>query len=389
MYTSAFFNSKDGDRRYRAEDFAEFFAAFIGNGVFLNPSNSLQVIFNNGMQVKILPGKAWINGYIFNNKGTEFVTLDYADSALSRIDQIVLRWSLRDRNITLQVKKGRLSASQPQLDALERNAEVFELTLASIRVSKGVPAITPADITDQRLNTAVCGVVKGTVEEIDTTTLFNKFESWYNSFTAQESNNFHNWFNSVRDIMDEHIAQKLTARIDALDAGKADKAHKHNAGDITSGILSIARGGTGGVTAETARNNLGVLPAVQGIWTPTVLDGNPTYERNVGSYLKVGRMVTVTFSVRFKPREATVRIFITGLPFMSDATVGQSAGGFKLNCPKLATKFVPNGVLMFPDSDTCGIYVLDTTAPERTQSPAMTAGETYEVNGSFSYFSKS
>ena len=50
MERSAFFNSINGDRRYKAEVFAEYFSSFIGNGVFPNPSTSLQVIANDDMQ---------------------------------------------------------------------------------------------------------------------------------------------------------------------------------------------------------------------------------------------------------------------------------------------------------------------------------------------------
>lgn len=39
-------------------------------------------------------------------------------------------------------------------------------------------------------------------------------------------------------------------------AGKADKAHTHSAGDITSGTLPIANGGTGATTAKDAFMNL-------------------------------------------------------------------------------------------------------------------------------------
>lgn len=60
---SGLFNSVNGDRRYKADFFAEYFASFIANGVFPNPSTGLQVLANQNMTVAIKPGKAWINGY--------------------------------------------------------------------------------------------------------------------------------------------------------------------------------------------------------------------------------------------------------------------------------------------------------------------------------------
>lgn len=45
---------------------------------------------------------------------------------------------------------------------------------------------------------------------------------------------------------------------DDIAAGKAPSAHKHAAGDITSGVVPIERGGTGQTTAAGVRNALGL-----------------------------------------------------------------------------------------------------------------------------------
>ncbi len=46
MQKSMFFNSSQGDRVYKAEDWADYFSSFIGNGVFPNPSSGLQRVFS-------------------------------------------------------------------------------------------------------------------------------------------------------------------------------------------------------------------------------------------------------------------------------------------------------------------------------------------------------
>jgi hypothetical protein len=53
----------------------------------------------------------------------------------------------------------------------------------------------------------------------------------------------------------------LETDLTALDEDKADAEHTHDASDITSGTLPIARGGTGGATAAAARTALGVAAA--------------------------------------------------------------------------------------------------------------------------------
>lgn len=50
---------------------------------------------------------------------------------------------------------------------------------------------------------------------------------------------------------------------------RATSNHKHSTSDITSGSLSIARGGTGGTSAMTARTNIGALNLVISSTEPT------------------------------------------------------------------------------------------------------------------------
>ena len=95
--TSGFFKSVNGDRRYKADFFAEYFASFIANGVFPNQSTGMQVIANGNMTVSIRSGKAWIKGYYVNNDADYLLSLCVADGVLKRIDPIVLRLDFSSR----------------------------------------------------------------------------------------------------------------------------------------------------------------------------------------------------------------------------------------------------------------------------------------------------
>lgn len=172
---NAVYDGENYDRVYKAEDWAWYFATFIANGIFPKPSDGLQVIAYSGMEIKVNAGFAFINGYAFKNPASHSIRLDMAEGALNRVDRVVVRWDLPQRDIYIAVLKGTPSA-KPQPTAVTRSTEIWELALADIYVGKGVTKIQTKDITDQRFNSSVCGIVTGTVE-LDAADLERKIES--------------------------------------------------------------------------------------------------------------------------------------------------------------------------------------------------------------------
>ena len=272
---SSFFNSVSGDRKYKAEDWASYFGALIGNGVFPNPATNLQVVPGaSGLTVTVHAGKAWINGYYYNNTDDLTLTLPTPDGAKKRIDRIVVRWSLSDRKISAQVKSG-TAATNPSAAVLQRDSDVYELAIADVLVGVAATSITSASITDRRYDSTLCGVVTGTVQQIDT----SAFAAQVQSFLDDSEAEFSTWLNGLQDILDESTAGNLLNLINthkadtnnphqvtAAQIGAAPTAHEH--GNITSGgaIGSTAdqavMTGTGGklvaVTPANARTKLDV-----------------------------------------------------------------------------------------------------------------------------------
>lgn len=206
MERSSFFNAElNGqayDRVYLAEDFARYFASFIGNGVFPTPSTNLQVISrDNNMIIRLSPGKAWINGYFYENTESLLITVDPADGVLNRIDRVVIRLDLINREIKSYLKKGTF-ASNPVPPTLTRNNDIWEIGLSDILINKGAIKITQADITDLRQNNSYCGLVSGTVSQIDTTNLFAQFESA-----------FKKWFEDLKNKFGDDAVAHLQAQI--------------------------------------------------------------------------------------------------------------------------------------------------------------------------------
>ena len=288
MEKSSFFNSVSHDRTYKAEDWAEYFASFIGNGVFPVPSTELQVVAGSGMNVTVRAGKAWINGYFYQNTGDLTVQLATADGQLNRIDRIVVQWNLTNRTITTKVKSSGFSAS-PSAPAVQRDADIFELVLADVFVAAGVTAITQSRITDQRLNTSLCGVVAAVVDQIDTAAFNAQLQAWfaeyeslseeqYNSlasymnslklqgnvqydafeqhmaaFETQAAADFNAWFSGLQDVLDENAVTNLTNITNALDA-RVDLLEAVLFNDITENPFLILFADLDGITATGVWN---------------------------------------------------------------------------------------------------------------------------------------
>ncbi len=222
MERSSFFNAElvdeKYDRTYNAEDFARYFASFIGSGIFPNPTTNLQVKVDNAMQIMVLAGKAWINGYFYENTDELSLQLATADGVLNRIDRVVLRLNLINREMKCVVKQG-ASASTPQTPSIQRDSDIYELALADILVENGATKLTQSNITDQRFNNDLCGIVSGVVDQIDTTDLFTQFQSA-----------FELWFDQIKGQLSEDAAGNLQLQI--------DEAVNKN-GDIMRGSLGM------------------------------------------------------------------------------------------------------------------------------------------------------
>lgn len=251
MEKSSFFNSVSGDRKYKAEDWASYFGSFIGNGVFPVPSTGLQVVAGSGMQVTVKAGKAWINGYFYNNTSDLSLTLATADGVLNRIDRIVVRWDLTNRVISVKAKSSSYSAS-PTAPVVERDADIYELAIADVYVGAGVTAITGSSITDKRLDSIVCGVVAGLVDTIDTTAFNAQLEAWfaeYQSESAAEYNSLVSYMNSLKlqgntqyDALEEYFADFKTEAQTDFDTwfeGLQDVLDENTAGNLLNMITAL------------------------------------------------------------------------------------------------------------------------------------------------------
>lgn len=275
-----FFESVNGDRRYKVVELVAYLRPFFSDGVFPNPSTGLQVMetAEKDMFVTVKVGDAWINGRMYRNLDDKRIRLDPSDSATTRIDRIVVGCNYKDRVITSYVKKG-TPASSASAPELTRNDTLYEISLAEITIAPGAVGITQSAIKDTRLDQSKCGIVTALVDTVDTQTLYNQLETWrqefmqekdtqmanwiatfqqnMNSWKDTEQQAFVDWFNGIKGQLSGDIAANLTSRVDNLE-------QRLNTMQLTADNVSInAIAGLNGASGEPAVN---VQEALEVIW---------------------------------------------------------------------------------------------------------------------------
>ena len=221
MEKSFFFNAKKTgdtyDRVYKAEEFASYFAKFIGNGVYPNPSTGLQVVENSeaGMTTVLRPGSAFINGYGYKNTGDIVFEHKVADGVLNRKDTIFIRFDNAGRAIGAIKMEGNLGA-EAVAPKVVRTADYFDLCVAVVNINAGITRITQDLIEDTRMNTEVCGIVHAVVEQIDTTTLYKQVQTDLANFKSVSEADFTEWFNGINARLGEEPATALQQQIDKI-----------------------------------------------------------------------------------------------------------------------------------------------------------------------------
>lgn len=305
--TSFPFQDIAGDRLYSDVEFAKYYAQLFRNGVIATIGNGLQVkqAATPGMSVLVSAGACVINGRQMINDADHSIVIAAAGSVSDRYDSVVAQLNMPNRVVTIAYKKGST--------AVQRDANIYELQLATIKVAKNVSVITAADITDKRGSATVCGY-STPYEKVNLTDIEAQFSAlWntaYDAASAQMDTDtatlqmmltdqqalFNAWFADLQDTLATNVEANLQAQIDALDASTLLTTITHNlneyphvralAWDYGIGLIGLGNeasglfGGTNVVTVPCAveylnRQGLKVsIPVGYAMLTPTVTQLN-------------------------------------------------------------------------------------------------------------------
>lgn len=155
---------------FDAADVAAYLAG-LTSGVF-SSAEDFPVTAAGGLTVTVGAGRGWVHpsrftGYSITKRESDTLTMPLADPSLPRIDRIIMRYDAGARAASLQVLQGTAS-STPTAPAISRTELIYDLCLAEITRPAGSTSITTGQITDTRLDEALCGIVRDSVTGIPT-----------------------------------------------------------------------------------------------------------------------------------------------------------------------------------------------------------------------------
>lgn len=214
------------DRAVSSAPLRKLIKELFSDGVMPNPSTNMQVTAD-GKYVVVNPGFAICNGCLKLAEEQTQLTIQPPDTSYARIDTVVLRLDDNDavRSCEFAVLKGTPSAN-PVRCALTRNASVWEIGLADIRIPAGASGITNANVIDTRYESKRCGVISS-ISEFDTTTLYQQIKADLAEFKAEEQVSFTEfkeeeqaafvrWFENIKNQLSADAAGNLQNQINGM-----------------------------------------------------------------------------------------------------------------------------------------------------------------------------
>ncbi len=161
---------------YTAED-AQLWFATRTSGVYAD--GHLGVSADGTMNLTLYSGIAWMHydqfaGCVYANTDSLILPVEMSDASFNRIDRVCIRLEMLNNTCYAYIKKG-TAASAPVPPELQRDNVAYEISVAQILVGVGVTAINAGDITDERLDADVCGLMSDGVTGIDTSVIQAQF----------------------------------------------------------------------------------------------------------------------------------------------------------------------------------------------------------------------
>ena len=199
-----FWNSENGDRTYDAESFETWLKKFFTSGVF---TGDYMVTSTSGMTISVHGGYANLDGKVLFTSQETLITLEAPNSLFPRIDTVIIERNDTNREIKIDKVTGAYNGDNPVPTPPVRGGGIFQIVLAQIYIGAGASGITQANITDTRPDSDICGIVSGTVQEMD----FSQFSEQFNEYLREYSAGLDDYARQVQQDMQQFEAENKAA----------------------------------------------------------------------------------------------------------------------------------------------------------------------------------
>lgn len=233
-----FFNSRNGDRKYNAEQMSSIFDGIISDGVYAAVGEKFLVTALDTPEAKVTihTGRAWFDHVWIYNDTNYTIDVAIGEPAYDRIDAIVF-----DIDHSSTVRKGSIkyiqgeSSSDPKEPDLINEKDHKQYPICFIKREKGEAGnVVEADDIDMVVGKEGynCPFVTGALESIGIDTVVSRWEAewnkWYSEITtagvsniddwmAEKKLEFDSWFSAIKNVLDSDVAQQLGERITELE----------------------------------------------------------------------------------------------------------------------------------------------------------------------------
>ncbi len=206
VINAGFFNSRDGDRKYSADEMNRPYKRVITEGIFATPqgtpSMDFQVISaNDGMKVTVKKGDGLIGGKWVESEQDVTISVPENGGTATRKDSIFLRLDNQSgtRAASIQYRTG--NTAFPAKDEKEK---VKEFRIANIYVAAGAASISQSSINDLR-GSSECPWITSLIKQVDTSALFLQYQAAYQEYFDKSKAEFKEWADSVADTLSPYI----------------------------------------------------------------------------------------------------------------------------------------------------------------------------------------
>lgn len=200
-----FFDSIDGDRIYDAQDFRDWMHHMFSEGVSVN---DFFVSPAGGMSLTVPGGYVHIRGASKTFSDDTTVTLDAPDTALGRIDAVVLELDVPAKAIEIKTVSGAASET-PTAPEILRNNNVWQLVMAYVHVRPGAAEITDADVEDTRMDRNKCGYLIRSACDNDMSEVIAIYDETVGDIIANTTGSFSTWFELQKAAFSQDVASQI------------------------------------------------------------------------------------------------------------------------------------------------------------------------------------